>query len=93
MTARYPATFDIVLRTSSAWAREIRGTASRARALTPWCQKAWTRSGRAAGAIIETIVAPERSRAMSSSAGGLTQVTMSLAHTSSWPTTDAPAAT
>lgn len=72
MTARYPAMFAIEDSTSIDWAREIRGTASRASAVTPARASAVSSSGDWAGASRATTVAPRRSRAISVSEGGFT---------------------
>ena len=80
-------------RTSSDWAREMRGTASIARAVTPCARSASTLSGLSAGASSEARIAPERSRGTSSSVGALTLATMSLAHTCSALSRLAPAST
>ena len=53
MTARYPAMLAIELSTSIDWAREIRGTASIANAVTPRSASAARSSGFCAGAIME----------------------------------------
>jgi hypothetical protein len=69
--------------TSIDWAREMRGTASIASAVTPCAVSCSTSSGLRAGAIIEMIVAPERSRPISSAVGALTLTTTSEDQTSS----------
>ena len=92
-TARYPATFDMAESTSSACAREMRGTASSARAVTCRSASAATSSGRAAGPSCAMSVAPGRRSSSSSPDGGLTAVTTSDRHTSSRSTTCAPAST
>ena len=73
-------------------AREIRGTASIASAVTLASDRRWTSSGLRAGASMPTTVAPGRSRAISSSVGASTLTTTSLAHTSSASPTRTPSA-
>ena len=82
----------MVLSTSSACAREMRGTASRASAVTPRACRSSTSAGLDAGASIATSVAPGRSEATSASVGGLTLATTSLSQTSAASPTAAPAA-
>ena len=77
--------------TSIDWAREIRGTASIASAVTPAAPSRSTSSGLRAGAIRLMTVAPGRSRPISSSVGALTLTSTSLDHTSSAGTTRTPA--
>ena len=81
----------IELSTSSDWAREMRGTASIARAVTPCPDSFSTRSGFSAGEIRLISVWPSCSRAISSSVGALIFRMTSASHTSE-PTTSAPAA-
>ena len=57
--------------TSSDCAREIRGTASIASAVTPRAASARTRSGFRAGASSDTTTCPGRSSAISASLGAL----------------------
>ncbi len=82
ITARYPAMFAIELRTSIDCAREIRGTASRASTVTPRAASCSSRSGRWAGEIRATSVAPLRSLAISSVDGALTFSTTSASQAS-----------
>ena len=91
MTARYPAMLAIELSTSSDCAREIRGTASMARTVIRRAASLATRSGSMAGLTRLARIAPSRRRAISSSDGALIFSTRSLAHTSSWEATRAPA--
>ncbi|KZM34444.1 hypothetical protein OJAG_27410 [Oerskovia enterophila] len=79
-TARYPATFDIALSTSSDCAREMRGTASSARAVTPRSASCWTSASFEPGASIAIRVAPSDSDATCSADGLLTAVTTSAPH-------------
>jgi hypothetical protein len=82
--------FAIELSTSIDWAREMRGTASIASAVTPRAASLSRSSGLSAGASRPTTVDPGRSSAISSSVGALTLNTMSVDHAS--PTL-APAST
>ena len=91
MTARYPAMLAIELSTSSDCAREMRGTASMARTVIRLAASLATRSGSIAGLTRLARIAPSRRRAISSSDGALIFSTRSLAHTSSWEATRAPA--
>src|SRR5690606_25618881 len=91
-TARYPATFESVLSTSSACAREMRGTASSASAVTPWSARRCTRPGSFAGPSIATRVAPGRRSATCASVGAFTAVTTSAPHAVAASTIVAPAA-
>src|SRR3954469_11439662 len=78
--------------TSSACAREIRGTASTATAVTGRRDVTSTIPWSSAGASWLISVAPDESRSSSAGVGGLTCRTTSAAHASSPPTTVAPAA-
>lgn len=89
ITARYPAMLAIELSTSIDCAREIRGTASSASAVTGRADSVSSRSGRCAGASRPIRVAPSRSRATSAVDGALTFSTTSAAQASPMP---APAA-
>nr|BFF21075.1 hypothetical protein GCM10025730_45960 [Promicromonospora thailandica] len=94
-TARYPATFDSALSTSSDCAREMRGTASSARAVTPRSASSASSSGRAAGDIWAISTAPGRRAAgpgAASDAGARVTATTSAAQASASGTTEAPAA-
>ncbi len=77
--------------TSIDCAREMRGTASIAIAVTPAAVSCSTSSGLRPGAIRLITVAPGASRAISSLVGALTFTTMSLDHTSSDVPTAMPA--
>ena len=79
------------LSTSRDWAREMRGTASIARAVTFWAVRRSTRSGLSAGARRLARIAPGLSLPISSSPGAFTFRMMSLGQTSSGPATAAPA--
>ncbi len=79
-------------RTSRDWAREMRGTASMASAVTPAFVSWVTRSGFRAGEMREARIAPGRSIAISASVGALILSTMSLPHAPAASTTAAPAA-
>ncbi len=85
ITARYPAMFAMELRTSIDWAREMRGTASRASTVTSRAASASSSSGCWAGAMSATSAAPSRSSAISSPDGGLTFSTTSAAQASPIP--------
>ena len=78
--------------TSSDWAREMRGTASIASAVTPRAASAATRSGFSAGASSETTTCPGRSSAISASLGALIFSSTSAFQTAS-SMTSAPART
>ncbi len=85
MTARYPAMFAMELSTSIDCAREIRGTASSASAVTARAASASSTSGRCAGERRATRVVPARSPAISSAVGALTFRTTSAVHASPVP--------
>ena len=78
--------------TSRAWAREMRGTASIAIAVTPAAASLSTSAGLRAGCARLTRIAPGRSCAISSSEGALIFVTMSAPQTVAGWATVAPAA-
>ena len=82
--------FAIDESTSSDCAREMRGTASIASAVTPRAASACTRSGFSAGASSDTTTCPGRSRAISDSDGALIFSRTSAFHTAS-SMTSAPA--
>ena len=81
----------VELSTSIDWAREMRGTASMARAVTPRAASASSSSGLNAGASRPTIVAPGSSPAISASVGAFTLSTSPLASASAPSTIVAPA--
>ena len=78
--------------TSSDWAREMRGTASIASAVTPAAVSLSTSSGLSAGETSEASSEPARSCPISASFGAFTLSTTSLAHAAGASTTEAPAA-
>jgi hypothetical protein len=78
--------------TSIDWAREIRGTASIARAVIGRCARASTRPGFSAGASRLISVVPSPRRPSSSADGALTFSTTSAAQASSAGAIRAPAA-
>ena len=78
--------------TSSDWAREMRGTASIARAVTPRAASFSTSSGFSAGEMREATTWPGRSRGSSASVGALILSRMSAFQTAS-SMTSAPART
>ena len=84
--------FAIELRTSSDWAREMRGTASIAIAVTSRAASLSTSSGASAGLMMLMTVAPSCSSAISSSDGGLTWKTISAPQASAAEPMLAPAA-
>ena len=77
--------------TSIDWAREMRGTASMASAVTPRSVSSVNSRSFCAGASRLTRVAPERSRPTSSSVGTATFITTSLDQAASPSTRSAPA--
>ncbi len=77
--------------TSRDWAREMRGTASMARAVTPRAASLSTSSGLSAGESSETTTWPGRNRAISASEGALIFSRTSAFQTAS-SMTSAPAA-
>ena len=79
------------LSTSIDCAREMRGTASRARAVTPRLARASSSSGRKAGLSRLIRVVPEDSFSISLSVGALTFMTTSADHAFAVDTMLAPA--
>jgi hypothetical protein len=82
----------IELRTSSDCAREMRGTASIAMAVTSRAASLSTSSGDSAGLMMLISVAPSLRAAISSSDGALTWKTICAAHASGAEPMEAPAA-
>ena len=76
--------------TSSDWAREMRGTASIASAVTPRAARVCTSTGFSAGASSDTTTWPGRSSAISASVGALILSSTSAFQTAS-SMTSAPA--
>ncbi len=83
--------FAIELSTSIDWAREMRGTASIASAVTPRAASASSSSGLNAGASRPMSVEPGASCAISASVGALTFSTTSLESASATVAMRAPA--
>src|SRR5205823_13895310 len=92
-TALYPASDACEERASIDCAREMRGTISSEKAVTPCAARALTAAALAAGCRKPTETAPLRMALTSASEGGCTRRTTSAADRAlAWPlTTEAPA--
>ena len=93
MIARYPAMLAIEDSTSRDCAREMRGTASIAMAVTPWAASCSSNRGFSAGATRLTTIAPLRISPISVASGALIFATRSAPQTFSASPIVAPAAT